>query len=129
MSEVHISVISSDSMTKEDVRPREKRKNARNKLAYIEPLEETGTIYNAEINAAAQSLLKVHRVTKYVKFCRCCSKPQETPSVVVPFSWFDAQSDFCIGIYLYFYYIKFCFIMAIICIGLTSISAIVFTKS
>ena len=129
MSEVHTSDISSDSMIKEDVPPREKRRKARKELAYIEPLEEPGTIYNAEVHGAAQRLLKVHRVTKYVKFCRCCSLPQETPSVVVPFSWFDAQLDFGIGIYLYFYYIKFCFIMAIICIGLSSISTIVFTKS
>ena len=99
MSEVHISDISSDSMIKEDVLPREKRRNVRNKLAYIEPLEESGTIYNAEVNGAAQRLLKVHRVTKYVKFCRCFSLPRETPNAVIPFSWFDVQLDFCIGIY------------------------------
>ena len=129
MSEVHTSDISSDSMIKEDVPPREKRRNAREELAQIEPLEEAGIIYNAEVHGVAQCLLKVHRVAKYVKFCRCCSLPQETPSVVVPFIWFDAQLDFGIGIYLYFYYIKFFFIMSIICIGLSRISTIVFTKS
>ena len=127
MSE-HDETISIESVIKEDVPPREKRRNARKNLEYIEPLEEPGTIYNAEVHGAAQRLLKVHRITKYVKFCRCCSLPQETPSVVVPFNWFDEQLDFGIGIYLYFYYIKFCIIMSIICIGLSSISTIVFTK-
>ena len=127
MSE-HDETISTVSVIKEDVPPREKRRNARKNLEYIEPLEEPGTLYNAEIHGAAQRLLKVHRITKYVKFCRCCSLPQETPSVVVPFNWFDEQLDFGIGIYLYFYYIKFCIIMSIICIGLSSISTIVFTK-
>ena len=127
MSE-HDETISIESVIKEDVPPREKRRNARKNLEYIEPLEEPGTLYNAEVHGAAQRLLKVHRITKYVKFCRCCSLPQETPSVVVPFNWFDEQLDFGIGIYLYFYYIKFCIIMSIICIGLSSISTIVFTK-
>jgi hypothetical protein len=124
-----MSEVSSESVIKEDVAPRENRRKARKKLAYIEPLEEPGTIYNAEVHGAAQRLLKVHRITKYVKFCRCCSLPQETPSVVVPFNWFDEQLDFGIGIYLYFYFIKYCFIMAIICIGLSSISTIVFSES
>ena len=127
MSELN-DIISTESVIKEDVPPREKRRNARKNLEYIEPLEEPGTLYNAEVHGAAQRLLKVHRITKYVKFCRCCSLPQETPSVVVPFNWFDEQLDFGIGIYLYFYYIKFCIIMSIICIGLSSISTIVFTK-
>ena len=127
MSEDSIS-ISSDSVIKEDVAPRQRKRTARKELSYIEPLEEPGTIYNAEVHGAAQRLLKVHRITKYVKFCRCCSLPQETPGVVVPFNWFDTQLDFGIGIYLYFYYIKFCFIMAIICIGLSSISTIVFSE-
>ena len=127
MSELS-DTISIETVVKEDVPPREKRRTARKNLAYIEPLEEPGTIYNAEVHGAAQRLLKVHRITKYVKFCRCCSLPQETPSVVVPFNCFDEQLDFGIGIYLYFYYIKFCFIMSIIVIGLSSISTIVFTK-
>ena len=122
------SIITTESIIKEDVPPREKRRNARKELAYIEPLEEPGTIYNAEVHGAAQRLLKVHRVTKYVKFCRCCALPQETPSVVVPFNFFDEQLDFGIGIYLYFYYIRFCIVMAIVCIGLSSISTIVFSK-
>ena len=123
------SVKTTETVVKEDIAPRETRRKARKELAYVEPLEEPGTIYNAEVHSAAQRLLKVHRITKYVKFCRCCSLPQETPGVVVPFNLFDNQMDFGIGIYLYFYYIKFCFVMAIICIGLSSISTIVFSKS
>ena len=122
------SGVTTETVIKEDIAPRETRRQARKDLAYVEPLEEPGTIYNAEVHSAAQRLLKVHRITKYVKFCRCCSLPQETPGVVVPFNWFDKQLEFGMGIYLYFYYIKFCFVMAIICIGLSSISTIVFSK-
>jgi hypothetical protein len=122
------SDVTTETVIKEDIAPRETRRQARKDLAYVEPLEEPGTIYNAEVHSAAQRLLKVHRITKYVKFCRCCSLPQETPGVVVPFNWFDKQLEFGMGIYLYFYYIKFCFVMAIICIGLSSISTIVFSK-
>ena len=111
-----------------DERPKVNRRITRKKLAYIEPLDEPGTIYNAEVHQSAQRLLKVHRITKYVKFCKCCALPQETPSVVVPFNFCDKQLDFGLGIYLYFYYIKFCILMSIICIGLSSISTIVFSK-
>jgi len=118
----------SDSVIKEDIAPRENRRRSRKKFSYVEPLEEPGTLYNAEVHGSAQRLLKIHRITKYVKFCRCCSLPQETPGVVVPFNWFDKRLDFGLGIYLYFYYMKFCIVMAIICIGLSSISTIVFSK-
>ena len=118
----------SDSVIKADIPPRETRRNARKELAYIEPLEEPGTLYNAEVHGSAQRLLNIHRITKDVKFCRCCALPQETPGVVVPFNWFDNRLDFGMGIYLYFYYLKFCIVMAIICIGLSSISTIVFSK-
>ena len=105
------------------------RRENRKKLEYIEPFEEPGTIYNAEVHGSAQRLLNVHRITKYVKFCRCCSLPQETPGAVVPFNFFDDQLDIGIGIYFYFYYIKFCIFISIICIGLSSISTIIFSKS
>ena len=111
-----------------DIAPRQSRREARKDIRYVEPLEEPGSLYNAEVHGSAQRLLKVHRITKYVKFCRCCSLPQETPAVVVPFNWFDEQLDFGVGIYLYFYYIKFLIVMSIICIGLSSISTIVFSK-
>ena len=57
---------------------KEKRKKIHKNLSYIEPLEQPGTIYNAQVHGSAQRLLKVHRITKYVKFCKCCSLPQET---------------------------------------------------
>ncbi len=128
MSESQSSESISDSVIKADIPPREVRREKRKDNAYAEPLEEPGTLYNAEVHGSAQRLLNIHRVTKYVKFCRCCSLPQETPGVIVPFNWFDNQLDFGLGIYLYFYYIKFCIVMAIICIGLSSISTIVFSK-
>ena len=120
--------LNSDKTIVYDERPKVNRRITRKKLAYIEPLDEPGTIYNAEVHQSAQRLLKVHRITKYVKFCKCCCLPQETPSVVVPFNFFDTQLDFGIGIYLYFYYIKFCLLMSFICIGLSSISTIVFAQ-
>ena len=112
-----------------DIAPRQTRRAARAEFRYIEPLEEPGSLYNAQVHGSAQRLLKVHRITKYVKFCRDCSLPQETPAVVIPFNWIDEQLDFGVGIYLYFYYIKFLIIMSLICVGLSSISTIVFSKS
>ena len=122
------NTLNSEKTIKYDERPKVHRRITRKKLAYIEPLDEPGTIYNAEVHQSAQRLLKVHRITKYVKFCKCCALPQETPSVVVPFNFCDKQLDFGLGIYLYFYYIKFCILMSIIGIGLSSISTIVFSK-
>ena len=119
---------SSESVIKMDIPPRESRRKARKDIRYIEQLEEPGSLYNAEVHGSAQRLLKVNRITKYVKFCRDCSLPQETPGVVEPFNWFDEQLDYGLGIYLYFYYIKFLIIMALICAGLSSVSTIVFSK-
>ena len=119
---------SSESVIKKNVAPRELRRGARKDFRYIEQLEEPGSLYNAEVHGSAQRLLKVHRITKYVKFCRDCSMPQETPGVVVPFNWFDEQLDYGLGIYLYFYYIKFLIVMSLICAGLSSVSTIVFSK-
>ena len=118
----------SDKTVIYDERPKVNRRITRKKLAYIEPLDEPGTIYNAEVHQSAQRLLKVHRITNYVKFCKCCSLPQETPGIVVPFNFCDKQLDFGLGIYLYFYYIKFIFVMSIICIGLSTVSTIVFCE-
>ena len=113
--------------TEEIINPRRKRKLARKEFSYIEPLEEPGSIYEAEIHGSAQRLLNVHRITKYVKFCKCCCLPQETTSVVVPFSCLDNKLDFGLGIYLYFYYIKFCIIMSIIIICLSCIPSMIFS--
>ena len=79
---------SSISVIKKDIAPRETRRNVRKDFRYKEPLEEPGSIYNAEVHGSAARLLKVHRITKYVKFCRDCYLPQETPGVVVPFPLF-----------------------------------------
>ena len=128
ISETTLKSLKSDDTIVYDERPKVNRRITRKKLVYIEPLDEPGTIYNAEVHQSSQRLLKVHRITKYVKFCKCCSLPQETPGVVVPFNFCDKQLDFGLGIYLYFYYIKFCLFMSLICIGLSSISTIVFAK-
>jgi hypothetical protein len=128
MEEKEIKKYSSqEDIIKESSIPKDKRKIIRKKLSYIESLEQPGTIYNAEVHGSAQRLLKVHRITKYVKFCKCCSLPQETPGVVVPFNICDKQTDFGLGIYLYFYYIKFCILMSFISICLASVATILFS--
>ena len=129
MEEGELKITSKGSIEKKYIFLKEKRKQIHKKLAYIEPLEQPGTIYNAQVHGSAQRLLKVHRITKYVKFCKCCSLPQETPGAVVPFNFFDEQSDFGFGIYLYFYYIKLCLVISIIIIGLASISTIIFSQN
>ena len=72
----------SDKSIVYDERPKVHRRIIRKKLSYIEPFDEPGTIYNAEVHQSAQRLLKVHRITKYVKFCKCCSLPQETQELL-----------------------------------------------
>ena len=118
----------SDKSVVYDKSPKIHRRIIRKKLSYIEPFDEPGTIYNAEVHQSAQRLLKVHRITKYVKFCKCCALPQETPGVVVPFNFCDKKLDFGLGIFLYFYYIKFCMLISFICIGLSSIATIIFSQ-
>ena len=122
-----MSEISDDLLTLEKSVLKAKRREIRKKLAYIDSLEEPGTIYNAQVHGSAQRLLNVHRITKYVKFCRCCALPQETPGAVIPFDFLDEQLDTGVGIYFYFYYIKFCIFISFICIGLSSIATIIFS--
>ena len=110
-----------------DERPKVQRRILRKKFAYIEPLDEPGTIYNAQVHQSAQRLLKVHRITKFVKFCNCCALPQETAGAVVPFNCCDNKLDFGLGIYLYFYFVQFCILVSFICIGLSSVSTIIFS--
>ena len=99
------------------------------KYKYGRPLDidEPGSIYRAMVHGSAQRLLKVERITKYVKFCKCCSLPQETAGVVMAFNCQDDEIDFGLGIYLYFYYIKTCIFMSLITVFLCSIISIVFS--
>lgn len=89
------------------------------KLAFVEPLEQPGKILKAQIHGSAQRLLKIEKITKYVKFCKCCRLPTETTGVVVPFGCCDKTNDFGLGIFLYFYYIKFmlCILGITICMA------------
>ena len=129
MEEKEIKIGSSSQTIKKGCSSlKEKRRKNHKKLSYIEPLEQPGTIYNAQVHGSAQRLLKVHRITKYVKFCKCCSLPQETPGVVVPFNFIDNQTDFGLGIYLYFYYIKICLVISFIIICLASVTTIIFSQ-
>ena len=109
--------------------PREKRKYIRKKFSYIEPLEEPGSIYAAKVHSSSQRLLNIHRITKYVKFCKCCSLPAETVGAVEPYTCGDNIKDFGFPIFLYFYYMKFCIIMSIIFSLLSSTPSIVFSKN
>ena len=94
---------------------------------FEEPLEHPGRLYLAEIHGSAQRLLKIRKLSKYIRFCKCCLLPSETTGVVIPYSCFDDKRDFGLGIYLYFQYIKFCILIAFIGMCLSSIPTIVFS--
>ena len=108
--------------------PKEIRRYIRKKFAYIEPLEEPGSIYAAKVHSSSQRLLNIHRITKYVKFCKCCALPSETVGAVEPYTLGDNIKDFGFPIYLYFYYMKFCIVMSVIFILFSSIPTLVFSN-
>mgnify|MGYP007101886971 FL=1 len=94
---------------------------------FDEPLEHPGKIFLAEIHGSAQRLLKIKKLSKYIRFCKCCLLPSETTGVVIPYSCLDDKHDFGLGIFLYFQFIKFCILIAFICLCLASIPTIVFS--
>ena len=94
---------------------------------FEEPLEHPGKIILAEIHGSAQRLLKIRKLSKYIRFCKCCLLPSETTGVVIPYSCLDNKKDFGLGIFLYFQFIKFCALIAFICICLSSIPTIIFS--
>ena len=102
--------------------------NRDNKIKeFDEPLEEPGRIILAEIHGSAQRLLKIKRLSRYIRFCKCCHLPSETTGLVTPYSCFDHKKDFGFGIYLYFEYIKFCILMIFISFCMSSIPTMVFS--
>ena len=94
---------------------------------FEEPLEQPGKIFLAEIHGSAQRLLKVKRLSKYIRFCQCCLLPSETPGVVMPYTCLDNRKEYGLGIHLYFYYIQFCLIITFISFCLSSIPTMVFS--
>ena len=94
---------------------------------FDEPLEQPGKILYAEIHGSAQRLLKIKKISKYIRFCKCCLLPSETTGLVTPYSCFDHKKDFGFGIYLYFEYIKFCILMIFISLCMSSIPTMVFS--
>ena len=107
-----------------------KRKKSKKKgiVEFDEPLEQPGKIYLAEIHGSAQRLLKIKKLSKYIRFCKCCLLPSETPGVVMPYTCLDNRKEFGLGIHLYFYYIQFCLFISIISLCLSSIPTIVFSN-
>ena len=93
-----------------------------------EPLAQPGKIFLAEIHGSAQHFLKIKKLSKYIRFCKCCLLPSETPGVVVPYTCLDNKEDFGIGIHLYFVYIKFCIITTFIGLCLSSIPTMVLIR-
>ena len=80
-----------------------KKKKLKKKIEeFEEPLEQPGKIFLAEIHGSAQRLLKIRKLSKYIRFCKCCLLPSETPGVVVPYTCLDNLEDFGIGLHLYF---------------------------
>ena len=108
-----------------------KDKNVRktkNKIEeFDEPLEQPGKIFLAEIHGSAQRLLKIRKLSKYIRFCKCCLLPSETTGIVIPYSCLDNKKDFGLGIFLYFHYIKFCMLITFISLCLSSIPTMVFS--
>ena len=94
---------------------------------FEEPLEMPGKIFLAEIHGSAQRLLKVKKLSKYIRFCQCCLLPSETPGVVMPYTCLDNRKDFGIGIHLYFSYIIFCISIIFVSFCLSSIPTMVFS--
>ena len=94
---------------------------------FDEPLEHPGKIILAEIHGSAQRLLKIRKLSKYIRFCKCCLLPSETTGVVIPYSCLDNKRDFGLGIFLYFQFIKFCILIAFICSCLAAIPTMVFS--
>jgi len=94
---------------------------------FDEPLEHPGKIFLAEIHGSAQRLLKIRKLSKYIRFCKCCLLPSETTGVVIPYSCLDNKRDFGLGIFLYFQFIKFCILIAFICSCLAAIPTMVFS--
>ena len=94
---------------------------------FDEPLEQPGKIFLAEIHGSAQRLLKVKKLSKYIRFCQCCLLPSETPGIVMPYTCLDNRKDFGLGIHLYFHYILFCLIITFVSFCLSSIPTMVFS--
>ena len=104
-----------------------KKHKKKHVVKFDEPLEQPGTIFLAEIHGSAQHLLKVKKLSKYIRFCQCCLLPSETPGVVMPYTCLDNRKDFGIGLHLYFYYIQFCLIMTAINFVLSSLPTMIFS--
>ena len=113
-----------NNIKKEDITIKKKNKIEE----FDEPLEQPGKIFLAEIHGSAQRLLKVRKLSKYIRFCKCCLLPSETTGVVIPYSCLDNKKDFGLGIYLYFHYIRFCILITFISLCLSSIPTMVFSK-
>ena len=94
---------------------------------FDEPLEQPGRIFLAEIHGSAQRLLKIKKLSKYIRFCKCCLLPSETTGLVMPYSCLDNKKDFGLGIFLYFRYIRFCIFITFISLCLSSIPTMVFS--
>ena len=94
---------------------------------FEEPLEYPGKIFLAEIHGSAQRLLKIRKLSKYIRFCKCCLLPSETTGIVSPYSCLDNKRDYGLGIFLYFQYIKFCILICFIGLCLSSIPTMVFS--
>jgi len=95
---------------------------------FEEPLAQPGKIFLAEIHGSAQRFSKIKKLSKYIRFCKCCLLPSETPGVVVPYTCLDNLEDFGIGLHLYFVFIKFCIIITFIGLCLSAIPTMIFAK-
>ena len=107
----------------------EKRSSQNDEIEeFEEPLAQPGKLFLAEIHGSAQRFLKIKKLSKYIRSCKCCLLPSETPGVIVPYTCLDKMEDFGLGIELYFFYISFCIFVCFIVLVLCTIPSMVFSK-
>ena len=92
----------------------EKRSSQNDEIEeFEEPLAQPGKLFLAEIHGSAQRFLKIKKLSKYIRSCKCCLLPSETPGVIVPYTCLDKMEDFGLGIELYFFIFLFVYLFAL----------------
>ena len=91
-------------------------------------LDDKGYIKIAKAHSNAnRPLNKINNFTEHVYFCPCCYLPSYTIGIFEPYSYcssIENFSDYGVGIYLYFIYIKFAILILIIATFIAAIPMI-----
>ena len=91
-----------------------------------------GYIINAKIHSSAnRPLHKINNLTEKVEFCPCCNLPSYTKGILEHFSYCSPTENFSecgVGIYLYFFYLKFAIFMLCIATCIAAIPMIIMSE-